>query len=631
MKKYCKLSITAVFFILLFNNSLCASRTLQNQVTGLKVHHRNGQTFLVWNGIENYGDVSNNDMVPGGILQKAFQQKYDALKQAEKEGKQIRYHVYRLDKPIDADTFGLAELVAKVEPLSIYYPYHLGMYWYQKKFADQVVPRLAVKAGQVLKDGRELYVQNVEQPGKYYYAVFAAVNNQVNRKITPQNVLKHSVFEEPGEPEPVLQRVRKIPKNKHFKYHKGPAEVRYYMRWVHDQYSNQPRCFEWSVAVPDTYRKSNPAALQLSLHHWGSGPDEGTFWYDIKPSTIRIATVNYPPQDWWYGYRKTYGISKSKKNDIVFNYTERRLSSFINWMQKHWKIDKNLIFVEGSSMGGSGAISFGMKNGQMFCYADSWVGIACWRHSKYFRNGESKKWGEIDELVNYNGLKFDDWMDLSWWLRQHPIAETPFLSFANGKNDGSIGWYQAVRAVSALWETKRPFVFLWGMGGHGQRAKFMFDPKQMAKNQSIPAFRNCSLDDKIGKGRKLKQPQKYKTRDGRLLEDWYDGDSTGQINAYLKWDIIKDQKDKYEISLFLSQEAPEDTCSVDMTPRRIQKFKLEKDQKFNWSNITVKDNQKIQAGVETADQWGLVTIKNLKVNKTGNRIKILLNDPHHVP
>jgi hypothetical protein len=622
MRKSVKLGLVFCLFWLFLCNVAYSNGIGQKQATGLKVFHCNGQTFLIWNGIEKFGDLSAETQIQGGIPQNEFKKKYDALIKTEKEGRKVAYRIYRSESPINSTSLLQVEQVAEVQPLSAYYPIHLGSYWYGDQFKNKTIPRLAVEQEKPLEDGKELYVHTVRKSGKSYYAVIAIINGKENTSISEENSLRLPVEENPGEPEPVLQRVDKLNKNQHYVYQMGPAEVQYYMEWVHEPYSNLPRCFEWAIAIPASYPKNKPAALQLSLHSWGANPDSGTYWYDVKPSTIRISTVNFPPQDWWYGYRKSYGISKLSKDDIVFNYTERRLLHFVEWVRRHWSIDDNLIFVEGSSMGGSGAMSLGMKNGNIFCYVNSWVGIASWRNNDWFRKGERDRWGEKEELINYNGVKFDDWMDLTWWLRKYPEKETPFLSFANGKNDGSIGWNQAVLTVQSLWETKRPFVFLWGMGGHGQRSKFMMDPSTMALNKSIPAFRNCSLDEDLGAGMKLDHPKKFKTREGQILDDWHDGDSQGQINSYLLWENVSEKGNEYEITVYLLKDAPKETCTANMTPRRTQKFKAKKGDRFKWVNISLKDTNEIQSGEVAADKWGLVTIDGLKINKTKNRIKI---------
>lgn len=590
-------------------------------IIGLRAFHRSGQTFLIWNAA-GFESVSQGDEgAEVGIPQSEYKRKHEALGKAEKEGRKIRYHVYRSGRPIDTDSLGRAQRLAEVAPLSAYYPLHLGTYWHSDQYKAELIPRLAVEPGRFLRRGEELYVHTAKEAGKFFYAILVATNGRENRSLSEENSLKEGMDEAVGEPEPVLQRTRRLGRDEHYLYQKGPGEIRYYMTWADEPYSNLPRCYEWSVAVPEAYHRSDKkAALQLSLHAWGGRGDSGTFWYKMEPYTIRISTVNYPPQDWWYGYRRDYQASKKENSPTIFNYTERRLTNFMEWMKRNWRINDHLLFVEGSSMGGSGAMSFGMKNGDTFCYADSWVGIACWRHNDHFRKGEREKWGEIGELMNYNGVKFDDWMDLSWWLRKYPQKETPFLSFSNGKNDTGIGWYQAVLAVQALWETKRPFVFVWGMGGHSERSRFKMDAKKMALNQSIPAFRNCSLDDNPGTGRKLDQPQDFRTREGKVVEDWYDGDSVGQVNSFLEWENVKDEEGRYEIIVFLSKEAPKESCMVDLTPRRLQRFRTKEGGRFSWSNASLKEGKEIQRGVVIADEVGLVTLEKVLVSKGRNRV-----------
>ncbi len=629
MKEHKRLSLrvgTAAAMILLFSlhcgQVSRAEVDTSMQVTGLLAFHRGGQTFLLWDGIEQYGDLPGNSNALPGISQAVYKEKLAILDRQDKSGRKIRYRIYRSDKPMSQPAaLQSAEFLAEVTPLSIYYPYHLGMYWQADKNKDKVIPALAVQPLQPLKAGQELYVHTVRESGTSYYAVITVLNDVENHAMSEANC-SSTLVERTGIPQPILQRQGRIAPKEHYRYHPGPATIQYYVRWVDEPYSDQPRCFEWAVAVPDDYHRKQPGALQLALHSWGSTFDSGTYWYETSPASIRVATVNLPIQDWWYGYRKSSDVGDGNRDDVVFNYTERRLLSFLDWVKQQWNVDERLIFVEGPSMGGTGAMQLGMKRGDLFCYSNSWVGIGSWRNSTYFRKGESRKWGAIDELMNYNGVRFDDWMDLDWWLREYPRQETPFLSFGNGKNDGGIGWEQAVLTVKALQETKRPFVFVWGMSGHGQRARFMLDPVKMALNKSVPAFKNCTLDNAVGTATKLGQPQKVTMPNGNILDDWFDGDSIGQINAYLGWSDIVDRDRHFEINVYLTEDAPENTCLVDLTPRRTQKFKAAPGQKFKWISTSRKNNRMLQSGDAVADKWGLVTIERLLVTKSGNRITI---------
>jgi len=69
--------------------------------------------------------------------------------------------------------------------------------------------------------------------------------------------------------------------------------------------------------------------------------------------------------------------------------------------------------------------------------------------------------------------------------------------------------------------------------------------------------------------------------------------------------------------------APKDACTVDITPRRCQKFKPKPGETFKWTNASLKDNKPVQSGTVKADKWGLVTLPQVKVSKGKNRVSII--------
>ena len=611
-----------VFFVIMLQhgNFSFANTVSSVVISNLKAFHQSGQTFLVWQA----ADYRHNSIYRktgddvGGIRQKDYKRLIQRLKKDKKNGTGLKYRVYRSETPFCKNDFTRKNLVGEIKPFSVYYPYLYGIRWYDDRYSNRIIPRLAISDGKMLSHNSEIFVFTCKKAGKAYYAVVPSINGK-NLVTLNDNYLKNPIEEKEGIPEPVFQWKKSVEK-KQYGYNRHAGTVYYYSTWLNKPYANRPQTFLWSVAVPDNYREDLPCVLQLGLHEWGGHLDYSTYWYDIKPSTIRIATANCPVQDWWYGYREKYRITKNPgKNEVVQNYTEKRILHFIDWVKTRWRIDDSLVFAEGQSMGGTGAMHLGMKHGDRFAYLNSWVGIGSWRYSSYFRNGESRKWGAKEEMLNYNGIKFDDWMDLSWWLRNNVSKETPFLSFANGKNDGNIGWKQSVKTLEALIETKRPFVFAWGMAGHGQRARFMMNPQMMRSDRSLPAFRNCSLDNNPGTATKLQKPKPYTASHGQKLKDWYDGDFEGQINAYLRWKVLMDTPERYEIRLMLSSKAPKNKCTVDMTPRRLQKFQIQSNQKIQWQNME-KSGKVIQKGTGIVDSFNLLTLERLEITKAGNTI-----------
>ena len=86
------------------------------------------------------------------------------------------------------------------------------------------------------------------------------------------------------------------------------------------------------------------------------------------------------------------------------------------------------------------------------------------------------------------------------------------------------------------------------------------------------------------------------------------------------WKVRRDESERYEIDLFLTDESPKKDCIIDMTPRRTQKFKPEAGDLIEWENYSINRREKVQYGSARVDSWGLTTIERLEVGSAGNRI-----------
>jgi hypothetical protein len=76
------------------------------------------------------------------------------------------------------------------------------------------------------------------------------------------------------------------------------------------------------------------------------------------------------------------------------------------------------------------------------------------------------------------------------------------------------------------------------------------------------------------------------------------------------------------MTVFLTTKAPADTCTVDITPRRSQKFRATPGERFKWSNTSLAGQRELQSGEVVADASGLVTLEKVVVDKSRNRIRI---------
>lgn len=159
-------------------------------------------------------------------------------------------------------------------------------------------------------------------------------------------------------------------------------------------------------------------------------------------------------------------------------------------------------------------------------------------------------------------------------------------------------------------------------------------PVGIRTDRSLPAFTNCSLDNDIGTA--IRKPSEQLEKERKGIQDYnrtrrrkktldpYDGDPPGQINLYLYWETgdILDTESRWEMTVGLIGTAPENLCTVDITPRRCQRFKPEPGEKLLWSNLSLKTGKELQKGEVVGDKWGLVTLRALGIPKAKHRIKL---------
>jgi hypothetical protein len=594
------------------------------QVTDLAVRHHHGQTFITWHEVD-------SPELPDDIEFQALRKLIAGL---ERDA-DIRYRVYRSERPIVSTEAMMP--IAEVGPLSCWNTEYYGVY--PKKGVPPL--RYVVREGdEPLAKSTGLYVHNPTRPsGRYgtkahpmksYYAVTYSKDGKENTTITGANATVKPVEEFEGQGVPILQRVAKPAQ---FAYIENP-ELHYYVRWEappNASVENKP--IDYLVAVPPIIEK-RPTPVGLHLHCWGGSLNGGFgWWYSYtKLGTTYLISSNQIPYDWWTGYHELHYTEERTedkwKQGVVRPYTTTRMLSFLNWAAERYDLDPNRVFTAGSSMGGSGAPMFAIRHPDRIAWSIGWVGVHDPGNTPQFTGSYEAVYGKKDW-----GIKFEDntpvfeYFKDATYLRMYPTREVGFITWSNGKNDGAIGWPQAVEFYRAMQETRRPHIFVWGLGGHGQRAVMpagggqRIMPLDIQLGQSLPAFTNCSLDDNPGTASKLRSPREV-TIGRETKKDPYDGDSTGQINLYLRWDTdtIVDTRRRWEITVALIQTTPEKRCTVDITPRRLQQFRSQPNQKLRWSNVS--EAKTAQSGEVIADEWGLVTLEKVVIVKAGSRISI---------
>ena len=572
-----------------------AASAAPKQVTGLTARHQAGQTMLAWQEVESPA----TDAAIAAVKLREIRQNLD-------KSKKVRYRIYRSERAITS----LAGLrpIAEVPPLSGW-----NIDYYGDLRPEHQALRYVIEEGKgPVPPGTGIYAHNPKKAGTAYYAVTWSVDGKENTALAAGNLLAAPVTETVGLGVPVLQRSEKP---KEWQYVTGPT-LYYYVRW-----ESPPNCaaagmpFDYLVAIPP--KLARPAPVGIHLHCWGGSLNGGYgWWYGAERGHILIAS-NQIPYDWWTGYHELYWQGPAKeeawKAGRVHPYSQVRMLSFLDWVATRWDVDLTQTHVAGSSMGGSGAPMFAIRYPERIAWAVAWVGVHIPEKSPGFKGSYAQVYGPPEWGVKFeDGTPVWDHFNDARYLRQHPEKEIGLISFSNGKNDSGIGWPQAAEFYRALQETRRPHLFVWGQGGHGERAQLpitlndRFVALEPRTDQSQPAFTACSLDDRPGSGNPA------------------DGDPKGQVNLYLFWETgnVVDQPDSWEMTVGLVDKAPKDRCTVSITPRRLQKLKPERGEKFRWTNTPVGSDKAIQSGEVAADDFRLLTIPQVTVTKGKNRIVI---------
>lgn len=555
-------------------------------VTGLRVRHRAGQTFLTWKEID-------PPPVPGDVGTRAWRERLAVLSHARRE---VRYRVWRAEVPITAATIHRAALVDEVAPQS---GWNDGFHGTSPK-DEAPVFRYVVDEGEgPVAPGVAVYAHNPASPGRAWYAVSARVDGQEDfSTLGPGNSTSEEVVEVVGPGEPVLQRVERPAS---FSYVDGPT-LHYFTRWEAPPRANRAsKPHDYLVALPP--KRLDPAPVGLHLHCWGGSLEGGYgWWYNAAQGAVLIST-NQIPYDWWTGYHECAGTWRPWSEGVVRDYTQTRVMAFLDWASKRWRLDLARTFTAGSSMGGSGSPSLGLRRADRTAWVASWVGVHTPARSPQFRGSYERVYGALDwKLPFQDGSTpafehFDD----ERRLRADPGSDVPLICFSNGKNDAAIGWPQARDFWKALQDTRRPHVFVWGQDGHGQRALLPGpDPNErelgvdVRTDRTLPAFTRCSLDGSP------------------------DADDAGQSNLWLWWDAeAVDEPARWEMTLRLGRKAPAADCRVDVTPRRCRAFRTPPGSKVAWAAGDA-------SGEVEADAHGLVTVPQVAVSKSGTRLSLQL-------
>ena len=608
------------------------------QVEGLRAVHRDGQTFLVWKELPVYRPPAKailwitrmsgrgtatadkpgkcaagypraaairlkalRDLQGLAVRDKAIGQWARAMPPFKRlrEVPTVRYRVYRHSRRITPASLKDAEFIGQVDALCAYQGgfVHVdshGEYYAPRERGDSILPTWSVGVGEPVRPGEAYYVHTPKAGGKSYYAVTAVRNGTENaRQITDANSLPAPVAETPADPKPVLQFVTV----NRTRYGNSTATEFWHAYWLSPPLSNLPdnRPRRVVMAIPKDWPQ--PGAMKLNTHA-GMGPG----W---KVDNIKTAYLHVE-QDVAYGgdlcYHAGRGTLLSFREGRVDYFSDRYVTSAVRWALGKWKVDRSRIT---SSIGSH----YGVRHPELFPIL--WFGpYAVDYDQKWNPCYGSLSWrlGPAELSLTVDGHRAWDVFNIAWYLAQNPGKDIPFWVHDVGGKEGGhaveYGWQDDAKGLAALRDCRQPHVAHWG-GGVISR-EIVNALRNMRWTKSVPAFSNCSLDARPGNG------------------DPADGDPWGQINGFLFWEFktIEEEKGRWAMTVYLTKDCPEDTCTVDITPRHLKSFKPKPGEKFRWTNTSLEDDKATAPRAVAADKWGLVTLRKVKVTKGKNRITV---------
>jgi hypothetical protein len=602
-------------------------------VTGLKVEHRSGQTFLTWKEPE---DVVGDDAPTW--------EKFEQAVLKARARRDVTYRVYRSDRPITVENLAAAELVREVpEATSCWYilavkntehpgpgrksgsPLRPG-----NLLRDDVVTRYRLAdGGPPLGRGTGLAVLTATQPGRRYYAVTVAVDGrEAVAQLTPGGNAAGAVEEQPARfPAIIKQRTRAVDPR-----HTGQSPVDLYVCWLEPPLVQFPRVVEigiprWSDLEPSAEHR---AGLYLNLAGYGSTATEigDPGWHGARRYVGGAVTVALAEEGTlWAGQHECTGTLRGYEDGVVWNYEQRRALAATAWAveKPDFFIDPQRVYVWGQSAA--------------FClrYGETFAAVLCDGHNNYKTSKEGRKhawrWGPPGGGKNWLGVNHLDYLDLPKWIRENPAAELPFCVVAPSYGSfpdhclGDFGFKPWQEFLTAMSQTRRAFSATWIDNGFGETSGCLREMvPQIRLHQSLPAFSRCSLD-----ARPVCDNPKGEYRPGKYDQDFQQhADKFGGINLWQRWDPagILDEPDRWAVTVWLARPdkqgksgSPQDSATTDLTPRRCQRFKAAPGERFAWT-AAAEDGRPMASGEATADRWGLVTIQGLRITQTKQRVTL---------
>lgn len=408
------------------------------------------------------------------------------------------------------------------------------------------------------------------------------------------------------------------------------------------------RTFTANVIVPTAIAAGAKLPVRVGLHGFGASPASGGW-----SGEFRVFPAD-PNDTYWWGYSDQLPAGAPTKGTVP-DYTARRVLHLLAWLKStQAAADPERVYLDGSSMGGAGAMTLGLLHARHFCHVRASFGQAIPKNHRPTRLAQlGGIWGTPAlDLDDGHGLGVYTRGDLTRALRDSSEAREQFLTLHHTKDDDTIHFgavvlpspLTATTFYESLEQHHVGHFASWDEGGHGIDDPLLgaqwwtkgwdpvFDATALLRlHQAFPAFSRSSADEDAGDGKgNGKQPwsaQSGYAGDVTVIGDTgWTGAIAGAHNRFLRWDGTRlvDTLDRFELPLRVLDGAggappragypttgdklgglvSAPPVVVDVTPRRTQSFRLRPGERVAWTFGAA-------SGTATADASGAVTIPRL--------------------
>lgn len=570
--------------LLILAFAVCSVCPAAPVASNLRAEYRHGQVFLTWD---------------------------------EPAGVQGDLAVLALDRPITNDNLEQARIVAGgINPGSAY-DWWLNPETYGNPLAADPntgqkppIPHegfIIAPGGQRLNPDSGLHVHTVgpDESGRYYYAVTSTTNQEtapgqnslttpVEQKVEPVE----PIWQEGGSPD--LASGRGLPAHLILHAKTGRGGMQYLMFGDKSLGWREGLPFKFGVEIRDGSVRVSPTDRTWIGRMFPEGKD------NCQKLTPAI-------HSFWYGYNDHIHDADDMHEGTVVNYTERRILWILEWVRRTYQTDPNRVYAYGSSMGGCGDIDVCLRHPEIFAAIRAHVPIVAYDRGA---GGDSEmrvvaETGGMDMLTS-EGMTVRDRLNGTKFVLEHK-GDLPFLVITNGRNDASIPWWKNPDFYRAMRDQRQGMIAAWDEGKHDTCEKDMpADIKAwdnlsafhalFALDKSYLALTNLSVDNNPGNG------------------DAKDGDPVGFMGRGLTWEEPIDTAERYEVLIKWTLEPQKLPVTVDVTPRRLQTFRLKPGETVKSTNVAA-DGTKVQEQTLTVDESGLLTLKGFQVTSAaGNKL-----------